>query len=128
MAGFNDLVIQAVPALVGGGVSASHTEGKDWTFVLTNFRDSAGDLIDLTTVTGTCVIYDRKTEAALITPTVTGGVGTITITVPDATTTGMAGGADSGRKCRWGCYLTLSGVKVQVFMPVNSPFTIYREN
>lgn len=101
--------------------------------MLSQWVDTAGDPIDLSGVTFECkVLSDLLDEggAVVATYTVTGGAdGSLTGTLADASTAGLAAGATASapRRCIWYCRGTLAGAKVQFWGPSNSTFTIAPE-
>lgn len=124
MAGFDDLIPKAQPAIVDEGTEgAGGTEGADWSWTITGFVDSANTAINLSSgLTASCVIYDGATTVATL--TVTGAAdGSITISHPAASTAGLAGSL-LVRRCRWACSLTKGGKTVQLWTPDKSAFVI----
>lgn len=121
MAGFTDLVAQSQPALLGGGVSASATEGRTWLWRFVDVNDGAGDPIDLTAVTGTCAVVD------VVALDFVGGVGEFTVGLGEADTVGLANGEDRARACKWSLVLDDGTDSVQVWGPSKSAFNILPE-
>jgi hypothetical protein len=131
MAGFADLVAKAQPALYGGGLAASAGEGAKWEWPFVDIVDNNGDDIDLTSgVTATCTVYDAETNATVISPTVTLGVGTLTVVATAANTAGKAASADEGgRQCRWSLKLAhTSAGTIYAWGRWNSNFVILDED
>lgn len=128
MSGFADLIPDAMPALFGAGCNTAGTEGRSWRWSFA-VLDNSGAAIDLSTgYTFDCRILTGVDGTAVVTPTVTGGVGTLTITAPPSGTAGKAAG-QSRRQCRWTLTITetSSSSQVQVWGPTNSRFTIEAE-
>ena len=123
MAGFTDLLPLSQPAYYGAGCFGGGTEGATWSNPF-DFIDTDGNPIDLTSATGSCTIYTASGGSTVTTLTVTGGVGTLTVSKTAAATVGLANGL-ARRECVWGCTVTLSGTTVQLWTPANSTFVIY---
>lgn len=130
MAGFTDLVDQAQPALLGGGVSASATEGRTWRWQFLDVNDLAGDPIDLAAVTGTCKVLTEAGGTEVIALTFTGAAdGSFTLGADEAATAGLhTGTAAKARVCTWSLVLTSGGDSVQIWGPANSRFSIVAED
>lgn len=123
MAGFNDLIPQAQPALAGDGCEAEATEGKDWEFPFEDIVDQVGDVIDMSAgATAVCKVWVGTT--LLIELEYTGTTeGTFKLTADAADTANLANGKDK-RQCRWSLEVTKGDKKVQFWSAYNSPFNI----
>lgn len=122
MSGFADLLARANPAALGGGCNLKITENRDLARTFT-VRDSAGNTVDMTGATGTCVVLDEagNTLVALtFTPTTTG----FTITASNSDLAGLAGGLDE-RTCTWKLSITKSGQQLQGWSANNSNFEVW---
>lgn len=117
MAGFADLVQQAQPALVGGGVHVEGTAGADWEWEFEGVVDNNGDDIDLSTATGACVISNNGADVATL--TFTGGDGSFTVGLAATATADL--NADS---YTWSLVVTLSGTSVQFWGRSGSRFVV----
>lgn len=123
MAGFNDLIPQAQPALAGGGCEAEATEGKDWEFPFEEIEDNNGDPIDMSAgVTAVAKVWVGPTMLVALDYTGTTD-GTFKLTAPASATGGLANGKDM-RQCRWSLEVIKGGKKVQMWSAYNSPFNI----
>lgn len=126
MAGFDDLVGLAQPALYGGGVSAAGTEGQTWSWTWVDVVDDSGTAINMSTgITGTCKVWDGA--GSIITLTYTGGTGTFTVSATKAATAGLAGTKDR-RPCRWSLEVENATKSVMVWGPSESAFVILSED
>lgn len=128
MAGFDDLPLQAQPALYGGGCEAEVTEGATWEHRFYDIRDNSGNLVDMSSgFTGTCKIYEGSTE--VISPTVTLGNGEFTVSGTSANTADKAG-TKARRPCRWTLYITRNSDSKRVFawVPENSAISILSQD
>ena len=129
MSGFADLVPESMPAYFGGGHSSSGAAGSSWRWDFDGIVDNAGNPINLASITGVCkILTDSPGGTEVLSPVVTGGLGTLSITVDESLTASTFTGTDyvNGRKCYW--YLTLSDGTdtVHVWMADNSKFQIRR--
>lgn len=122
----SDLVPKAQPALFGGGCTGEATEGATWQFPFEDVTNNAGTAINLTTVTGACVVTDGVDGATVATLTFTGGaLGTFTLNLDESATAGTAGSATKKpRRCNWSLRLTDGTDVVQAWGPSNSSFYI----
>lgn len=128
MAGFSDLVAAAQPALFGGGCDASATEGRSWRWAF-SVLDNSGAAVDLSTgYTFDCRVLTAVDGTTVVTPTVTGGVGTLTISVAPTNSAAKAAGA-ANRRCFWTLTITETATssQVQVWGPTNSRFMVVGE-
>lgn len=126
MAGFTDMVPPSSPAYYGGGVSDSLSAGRSYRKTWIDVVDSAGDPINLTAVTGTCVVVASDRTTVILTMTFTGGLGQFTISADESATAGLFTGADFSRGLvhYWSLVLTDGTDSVQMWMADNSTFTI----
>lgn len=133
MAGFDDLIVQSQPALVGGGTrNAGGTAGKPWLWRIADWVDMNGDPLDLAPasgVQGVCIVWDKATEDNVIQLTYDGGLGWCSIAATGVATTGTDLGQWFGRECAWGFYLEKDAnpeKRAQIWIPGNSNFSINR--
>lgn len=129
MAGFHDLVGQAQPAIYGGGFSGGGTEGRSWEWRFIDVNDNAGDPIDLTAVTGSCVLVTAVGGTQVLALTFTGGSGEFTVSADEAATAGLyTGTGKQALAVVWAMTLDNGVDSVQVWGPINSRFLIYPED
>lgn len=121
MSTLTPLVPQAQPALRRAPAAA--TVGATWRWIVTVTNDGAA--FDLTGCTGTCQVVD-STGTVLISPTVTFGVGSFTISADEATTAAL--GIDRRTQCHWSLTVTDGTEVVQFWGVSDSPFTILPAN
>ena len=127
MSGFADLVLQAQPALISDGCTARATEGMTWRWQIGGVTDATGAPVDLTSITGTCTIWDKPGGTSVTTLTFTGAAdGSFTLYKDEAATVGLASGADSRgtRLCYWSLTLSNGTDTVAVWSAPTSKFTI----
>lgn len=119
MSGFADLVTQGQPALYGGGVSNRGTAGRTWLWEWVDVNDIAGDPIDLTAVTGTCVVADPNSGEEVLSLDFTGGIGSFAVGASEEDTASAAVGTFV-----WSLVLKSGGQSVQAWGSSDSPFVI----
>lgn len=123
MAGFDDIVIDATPAMAGGGHTTEITEGTDY-FREFQLFDDVGTPVDLSSgATVTCTVRNFETDALVFTMTGAGTATGFTLAASKATLTNLVSGIPALR-CRWGCSIAFGGKEAQMWFPENSPFTI----
>lgn len=126
MAGLADLVKRAQPALLGRGCALGATEGADWEWTSSEFRDDDGDHIDFTAVDGFCAILTAVRGAELLSLDFEGfAAGYFKLTKDQADTAGLGDSGGGIRTCAMDFYLTSGAVKVQGWSQVNSKFLIF---
>lgn len=135
MSGLADLVLTASNTKGGALVkwSASHVEGATWKWTVTDVRDAAGDLIDLTSATCVAGVLTGIDGTTLIsvggTPALTfaGGVGEFSLSATSTATASLAGAGagTNGRSCVWFCRLTVGSNIVYFWNVTGSQFVIY---
>ena len=128
MAGFADLVPRAQPALYGGGLNASGTEGATWLWPFVDVTDADGAAIDLTAVTGECKILTAPGGNVVATLVFTGAAdGSFTLSLDEADTAGLYGGTNGqAQVCYWYLTLTDGTDEVVAWGPSNSKFRIFQ--
>lgn len=128
MAGWDDLVEKAQPALLGGGLKVTGlAEGSTWRVTLV-IKDKTGTLVPWTGVTGAGTIYSAREDGFVITTWDVSlpSAGVLVLSKDIADTTGL-----ENQDAAHSVFLTKAGTpdeRIAVCLPWNSPCPIRSED